>query len=86
MMNGWYDHSWSPAAWLAMGLMMLAFWGLIAVLVVYAIRSLRHRPVEDLSDPPVPADQALRILDERFARGEIDADEYDLRRGVLRSP
>jgi len=85
-MNGWYDHSWSPAAWLAMGLMMLAFWGLIAVLVVYAIRSLGHRPVEDLRDPPVPADQALRILDERFARGEIDADEYDLRRGVLRSP
>ena len=84
-MNGWYDHSWSPAAWLAMGLMMLAFWGLIAVLVVYAIRNLGHRPVEDLRDPPVPADQALRILDERFARGEIDADEYDLRRGVLRS-
>jgi putative membrane protein len=86
MMNGWYDHSWSPAAWLAMGLMMLAFWGLIAVLVVYAIRNLGHRPVEDLRDPPAPADQALRILDERFARGEIDADEYDLRRGVLRSP
>ena len=85
-MNGWYDHSWSPAAWLAMGLMMLAFWGLTAVLVVYAIRSLGSRPVEDLRDPPVPADQALRILDERFARGEIDADEYDLRRGVLRPP
>jgi putative membrane protein len=86
MMNGWYDHSWSPATWLAMGLMMLAFWGLIAVLVVYAIRNLGHRPAEDRRDPPVPADQALRILDERFARGEIDADEYDLRRGVLRSP
>jgi len=59
-MNGWYDHSWSPAAWLAMGLMMLAFWGLIAVLVVYAVRNLGHRPVEDLRDRPVPADQALR--------------------------
>jgi putative membrane protein len=86
MMNGWYDHSWSPVAWLAMGLMMLAFWGLIAVLVAYAIRSLGHRPVDHLSDPGVPADQALRILYERFARGEIDADEYDRRRGVLRSP
>jgi putative membrane protein len=86
MMNGWYDHSWSPATWLAMGLMMLAFWGLIAVLVVYAVRNLGHRPVDHLSDPPASADQALCILDERFARGEIDADEYDLRRGVLRSP
>jgi putative membrane protein len=53
---------------------------------VLGAHSLGHRPVEDLSDPPVPADRALRILDERFARGEIDADEYDLRRGVLRSP
>jgi putative membrane protein len=28
---------------------------------------------------------ALRILDERFARGDIDADEYTKRRELLRS-
>jgi len=28
-------------------------------------------------------DRALAVLRERFARGEIDADEYESRRGVL---
>lgn len=32
---------------------------------------------------PSPASDALRILDERFARGEIDADEYRQRRDLL---
>lgn len=86
MMNGWYDDGWGPGAWIAMGLTMLAFWGLIAVLVVYAIRNLGHRPADHGSAPSVPADQALRILDERFARGDIDADEYNQRRDVLRAP
>ena len=29
-------------------------------------------------------DEAERILHERFARGEIDRDEYETRRAVLR--
>jgi hypothetical protein len=33
--------------------------------------------------PAPPADSARRILDERFARGEIDDDEYRHRREVL---
>jgi putative membrane protein len=32
---------------------------------------------------PAPASDALRILDERFARGEIDADDYKQRRDLL---
>lgn len=82
MMNGWYDNGWSPGAWIAMALTMLAFWGLVAALVVYAIRNLGHRPADDAG----PTDQARRILDERLARGEIDADEYNQRREMLRAP
>lgn len=85
MMNGWYDNHWGPGGWIAMGLMMLAFWGLVAVLVVYAVRSLGHRPADHAGAPPAP-DRAQQLLDERFARGEIDADEYNRRREVLRSP
>jgi uncharacterized membrane protein len=32
---------------------------------------------------PFPASDARRILDERFARGEIDADDYTQRRDLL---
>lgn len=32
---------------------------------------------------PSPTSDALRILDERFARGEIDADDYKQRRDLL---
>jgi uncharacterized membrane protein len=32
-----------------------------------------------------PSSEALRILDERFARGEIDADEFTKRRDLLKS-
>ena len=86
MMSDWHDNGWGGGTWIAMVLMMLAFWALIAVLVVYVVRSLGHRPADHDSAPGPPADQALRILDERFARGEIDADEYNQRRDVLRSP
>jgi putative membrane protein len=65
--------------------MMVAFWGLIAFLVVYVVRNLGHRPPEQRAADATPPDQALRILDERFARGEIDADEYNQRRDLLRS-
>lgn len=86
MMNDWHDNGWAPGTWVAMGLTMLAFWGLIAVLVVYAIHHLGHRPANPINAAGAPADQARQGLDERFARGEIDTDEYNRRRDVLRSP
>ena len=85
MMYDWHDTGWGPGMWIAMGLMMLAFWGLIAVLVVYVVRNLGHRPPDHSGTSAAPPDQALRILDERFAHGDIDADEYNQRRDVLRS-
>lgn len=84
MYHGWYG-GWGWGAWLAMAILMLVFWGIVAAAVVVFVRSLgRHR--EDHS-PGASAreDQASRILDERFARGEIDAEEYRSRRDLLRS-
>ena len=83
-MYDWHDDGWGPGTWIAMGLMMLAFWGLIAALVVYLVRNLGHRSAEQIGGA-APPDQAMRILDERFARGDIDADEYNQRRDLLRS-
>jgi putative membrane protein len=64
-----------------MGVMMLVFWGILAALVVYVVRNVVQRP------PDAPragrADDPLRILDERLARGDIDVDEYRQRRDLL---
>ena len=82
-MMGWYS-GWGWAGWLTMSLIMLAFWGLLAVGVVALVRVLRR---EDRDRPAVPAalavESARAILDGRFARGEIDADEYERRRALL---
>ena len=82
-MYDWHDNGWGPGTWIAMGLMMLAFWALIAVLVVYVVRNLGHRPAEQVGTRVAPPNQAMQILDERFARGDIDADEYNQRRASL---
>jgi len=67
--------------WIAMVAMMVVFWGAIAWVIVTLIR----RPS---SGAPGPAERApsppLQILDERYARGEIDDEEYQRRRAVLR--
>jgi putative membrane protein len=76
MMWGQYDQfSW----WwfVIMPLSMLGFWGLVAWLVVANVRG--NRPA------PMPRSEAGRILAERYARGEIDADEYHRRLDDLRS-
>jgi uncharacterized membrane protein len=52
---------------------MLVFWLLIPAIIVWLL--LDRRQVQSSS-----ADHALRILEERFARGEIDAEELRTRR------
>lgn len=78
-MLGYYHHDTGWAGWLVMALSMLAFWGLVVWAVVMLFRS----------EPPARTsrggDEPQRILDERFARGEIDEDEYHDRQQVLRA-
>ncbi len=65
--------------WLVGGLGMLAFWGLVLWAVWYLVTSPGRRPPERASK----GDDPQRILGERLARGEIDADEYRHLRDVL---
>ena len=58
--------------------MMLVVWALFAVGVVWLVRSLAGPAATG------PDQSARRILDERFARGEMSAEEYEERRRVLR--
>lgn len=67
-----YWHGMGPWGWL----MMVAFWAMVVFLIVWLVRSTAT-PRRREEDTP------LRILDERFARGEIDREDYDERRKVL---
>jgi putative membrane protein len=77
-----YGMGW--AGWLLMSAAMVAFWALVVFAVVALFRGSRTPP------PAAPAPRtgydAEQILDQRFARGEIDTEEYHARRNVLRSP
>jgi putative membrane protein len=68
-MHSWYD--WDLAAWFAMGGMMLLVFGALLGLVVWLSFWLRPR-----DEVPDTVHLAEALLGERFARGEIDAEEY----------
>lgn len=71
MMMFWYGGHW---AWWQGGLMwvgMIVFWGLLIWGAYALITNLTRKPgTRDAGD------DAVRILDQRLARGEIDTDEY----------
>ena len=75
------DGGWGWGAWIAMTMMMLVFWGAIALIVVAVLRHTTNAPVRERGEP---GRDATQILDERFARGEIEEDDYRKRREVLR--
>lgn len=79
----WHD-GWGWGNMIFGPLMMIAFAAVVVVLVVLAFRWLggaSHGAVGPSSTPL--AKTPLDILEERFARGEIDKDEFDERRHVL---
>jgi putative membrane protein len=76
--HDWDGHMWGGGGWMWLWgtLMMLFFVGVIAVIVWLLIRA-SHSGASG-SNP------ARRILDERYARGEIDTDDYEARLEKLR--
>lgn len=67
------DSGW---VWLWMAVMMVIFWGTVVAVIVLAIV---RRPTVHGSPGPTARD----VLDARFARGEIDIDDYRQRRSIL---
>jgi len=61
------------------GLAMLAFWIAVIALVVYAVRWF----TEGAHSGAGRRNDALDILRDRFARGEIDEDEFKRRKAAL---
>ncbi len=80
----WYGNGgW---AWWQAGLMwagMIAFWGLLVWLVYALFTNATRRAGQPGGDQEHRGGDALRILDERLARGEIDTEEYRRLREAL---
>ncbi len=74
MMNMMYGFG----VWWLLGIgMMVLFWIAIILLVVWAVRSLFPRQMHS------GRTQALEILQQRYAKGEISAAEYEQARARL---
>ena len=63
-------------------LIVVLFWGLVIAAIVLAIRWLIRADHRGGHAGPATSD-ALEILRQRYARGEIDEAEYERRRAVL---
>lgn len=80
---GWgYGWDWGFGHMAFGGLMMVLFWGGIIVLIVLAVRWLGTGSSSAPSAHP-PRKTPREILEERFARGEIDKEEFEERRKLL---
>jgi len=81
--NGYHDHMWGGHGmgygFFGFGLTIL-FWVLIIALAVFAFRSLSQ---SGMLTPRPKGDDALEILRQRLARGEIDPEEYATRKKAL---
>lgn len=83
-MMGWGWH-WAGGGWLVMLGSWLIWLALVGLIVWVIVRAVAGPRVPDRSAPPPPRqDDPEEILRSRFARGEIDADEFGQRIEVLR--
>ena len=76
-----YD-SWDGGTWAWMVVVMLLFVGALIFGIFAVVRASDRDRHRDRSTPRAP-DGAFGILDDRLARGEIDAEEYAERRRIL---
>ncbi|MGN6781728.1 MAG: SHOCT domain-containing protein [Marmoricola sp.] len=85
-MMSWYQGGFGTGGWIAMVAMMTLFWGAV---VAVGLILLRGRDSDSRAEAPSHAmDRTcdpgpLDILDERFARGEMERDEYEARKSAL---
>jgi putative membrane protein len=75
--RGFWPHDW-PGGWSHMlfgSFGMIIFWGGLILLIVLAVRWFGGRPDAE--------NAALEALEERFARGEMDKEDFEERKRLL---
>jgi len=58
-------------------LFMLVFWGLLILGVIWIVRALTSSQQTSGHNSNIPSKSAREILDQRYARGEIDREQYE---------
>jgi putative membrane protein len=80
MMYGWGPQGWGVGMWIVMAIAMVIFWAIVIFGIVALVRYLGHS--HDASSTPTSDPEA--ILRERFARGEVDEEQFRKSLGTLR--
>jgi putative membrane protein len=71
----WLDHYWSVHPFFFGPLFMIAIFAICMIMMMWIMRGHRYGG----------SSRAIDILNERYARGEINQAEYEERRRVLRA-
>jgi len=79
--GGWHD-GWGWGHMFFGSFMMLLFWGGLVILIILAVRWMGGGSARS-GDGPAQGNRALDILEERYARGEIDKEEFEERKQLL---
>ena len=86
-MGGYYRDGWGmgPGNGFWMFVLMALFWVLIAAAVVYFVRHSNHAHAAHHSHGPIAAPDGapIDLLKMRFAKGEIDEEEFTKRLKLL---
>ncbi|GAA2485381.1 hypothetical protein GCM10010406_21970 [Streptomyces thermolineatus] len=85
----WYDHGMSGWGYALMAVSMIVLGVLAIAVVVVLIRAAgrggAQQPFQYPASPPPGPPPAEQVLAERYARGEIDEEEYRRRLDTLRA-
>lgn len=85
-MMGWYNNgSMDTGNWIAMILMMSIFWGAVifAGIMIFRGSGSGRGSRDGASIGGAAYRDPVDILNERFARGELENEEYEARKAVL---
>lgn len=84
MMDGWGNQGWGVGTWIVMAVAMVIFWAIVVFGVVALVRYLGHGHDTPSGPTSGPTSAPEAILRERFARGEIDEEQFKRTLGTLR--
>jgi len=80
MMGNYYGNMFSLG--LGGGIMMIIFWAAIILFIVWIVKEVSGR---NNSNKPRHGKSALEILEERYAKGEMDKKEFEEKKKDLSS-